>query len=86
MRALFACVTVTTRVPSDASWIVAESPVLTLLAALFSGCVTSAPLPGPGDGTSVFVHPITGEEMRFEMPVPRDLNQFIGRLRTKSGN
>ncbi|MEX2138116.1 MAG: RluA family pseudouridine synthase [Pirellulales bacterium] len=28
-----------------------------------------------------FIHPITGEEMRFEMPLPRDLEQFIERLR-----
>jgi 23S rRNA pseudouridine1911/1915/1917 synthase len=28
-----------------------------------------------------FVHPISGEEMRFEMPLPRDLKQFIERLR-----
>jgi 23S rRNA pseudouridine1911/1915/1917 synthase len=28
-----------------------------------------------------FVHPITGEEMRFEMPLPQDLQQFIERLR-----
>jgi 23S rRNA pseudouridine1911/1915/1917 synthase len=29
-----------------------------------------------------FVHPISGEEMRFEMPLPRDLSQFIERLRS----
>jgi 23S rRNA pseudouridine1911/1915/1917 synthase len=28
-----------------------------------------------------FAHPITGEEMRFEMPLPQDLAQFIERLR-----
>jgi 23S rRNA pseudouridine1911/1915/1917 synthase len=28
-----------------------------------------------------FVHPLTGEEMRFEMPLPRELQQFIERLR-----
>jgi 23S rRNA pseudouridine1911/1915/1917 synthase len=31
-----------------------------------------------------FVHPLTGEEMRFEMPLPRDLSQFIERLRLAS--
>ena len=36
-------------------------PLLVLVATLFAGCLTSVPLPGPGDGTSVFVHPITGE-------------------------
>jgi 23S rRNA pseudouridine1911/1915/1917 synthase len=28
-----------------------------------------------------FVHPISGEEMRFEMPLPRDLREFVERLR-----
>jgi 23S rRNA pseudouridine1911/1915/1917 synthase len=28
-----------------------------------------------------FAHPITGEAMRFEMPLPRDLAQFIERVR-----
>ena len=28
-----------------------------------------------------FVHPITGEEMRFEMPLPKDLQQFLDKLR-----
>jgi 23S rRNA pseudouridine1911/1915/1917 synthase len=28
-----------------------------------------------------FAHPISGEAMRFEMPLPRDLSQFIQRLR-----
>ncbi len=28
-----------------------------------------------------FDHPITGEAMRFEMPLPRDLQQFLDRLR-----
>lgn len=32
-----------------------------------------------------FVHPISGEDMRFEMPLPRDLSQFIDRLR-RAGN
>jgi hypothetical protein len=36
-------------------------PLLGLVAAFFAGCLTSVPLPGPGDGASVFVHPITGE-------------------------
>ena len=29
-----------------------------------------------------FVHPITGEKMHFEMPPPKDLQQFVERLRT----
>jgi 23S rRNA pseudouridine1911/1915/1917 synthase len=29
-----------------------------------------------------FVHPISGEEMRFEMPLPRDLKEFVERLRS----
>lgn len=32
-----------------------------------------------------FVHPITGEAMRFETPMPPDLAEFVRRLR-KSGN
>jgi 23S rRNA pseudouridine1911/1915/1917 synthase len=28
-----------------------------------------------------FVHPISSEAMRFEMPIPRDMSQFIERLR-----
>jgi 23S rRNA pseudouridine1911/1915/1917 synthase len=28
-----------------------------------------------------FVHPVSGEDVRFEMPMPRDLSQFIDRLR-----
>ena len=40
---------------------VAFLTVLTLVATLSAGCVTSVPLPGPGDGTAVFVHPITGQ-------------------------
>ena len=35
--------------------------LLALVATLSSGCVPSVPLPGPGDGGSVFVHPVTGE-------------------------
>jgi 23S rRNA pseudouridine1911/1915/1917 synthase len=31
-----------------------------------------------------FAHPITGEQMRFEMPLPKDLQQFIERLRRSS--
>jgi 23S rRNA pseudouridine1911/1915/1917 synthase len=29
-----------------------------------------------------FVHPVSGEEMRFTMPLPRDLQEFIQRLRS----
>ena len=39
-----------------------------LVAVLVSGCVTNAPLPGPGDGRSVFVHPQTGEVKHCEKP------------------
>jgi hypothetical protein len=39
-----------------------------LLAASASGCVTNVPLPGPGDGRSVFVHPVTGEVKHCEDP------------------
>jgi hypothetical protein len=28
-----------------------------------------------------FVHPISGEEMQFVMPLPEDLQEFIERLR-----
>lgn len=38
------------------------------LALLLAGCVSSTPLPGPGDGTSVFVHPTTGAVMYCENP------------------
>ena len=47
-----------------------RSPLLALLALLAAltgaGCVTSVPLPGPGDGRSVFVHPVTGEVRHCE--------------------
>jgi hypothetical protein len=39
-----------------------------LVAFLVSGCVTNTPLPGPGDGRSVFVHPRTGEIKHCEKP------------------
>jgi 23S rRNA pseudouridine1911/1915/1917 synthase len=28
-----------------------------------------------------FVHPVTGQELRFEMPPPRDFAQFLSKLR-----
>ena len=31
-----------------------------------------------------FVHPITGEEMQFEMPIPKDLTHFLEQLRGHS--
>jgi 23S rRNA pseudouridine1911/1915/1917 synthase len=31
-----------------------------------------------------FVHPATGESLRFKMPLPRDLQEFIDRLRNAS--
>ncbi len=31
-----------------------------------------------------FVHPVSGEEMRFRMPLPNDLEQFVKRLRSSS--
>jgi len=31
-----------------------------------------------------FVHPVSGEEMRFTMPLPNDLKQFVERLRSWS--
>src|SRR5262249_57456818 len=40
--------------------------LLALMATLSSGCVPSVPLPGPGDGGSVFVHPVTGEVKHCE--------------------
>jgi hypothetical protein len=42
--------------------------LLALLFASGSGCVTNVPLPGPGDGRSVFVHPQTGEVRHCEDP------------------
>jgi 23S rRNA pseudouridine1911/1915/1917 synthase len=33
-----------------------------------------------------FVHPLTDEKMRFEMPLPPDLKQFIERLRRESSS
>jgi hypothetical protein len=39
-----------------------------LVAFFVSGCVTNTPLPGPGDGRSVFVHPRTGEIKHCEKP------------------
>ena len=40
--------------------------LLALVATLSSGCVSSVPLPGPGDGGAVFVHPVTGEVKHCE--------------------
>src|SRR5215831_18262832 len=40
--------------------------LLAFVATLSSGCVPSVPLPGPGDGGSVFVHPVTGEVKHCE--------------------
>ena len=40
--------------------------LLALVATLSSGCVSTVPLPGPGDGGSVFVHPVTGEVKHCE--------------------
>lgn len=42
--------------------------ILIIVTVLSSGCVTSVPLPGPGDGTSVFVHPVTGEVKHCDNP------------------
>jgi hypothetical protein len=45
-----------------------RSAVLVLATLLSAGCVTSVPIPGPGDGRSVFVHPVTGEVKHCEDP------------------
>jgi hypothetical protein len=40
-----------------------------LVTLLASGCVSSVPLPGPGDGTdAVYAHPQTGEVRHCENP------------------
>ncbi len=31
-----------------------------------------------------FIHPVSGEEMRFTMPLPKDLDQFVERLRSSN--
>ena len=41
----------------------------TLAGLLLGGCVSSTPVPGPGDGTgAVFVHPISGAIQHCEHP------------------
>jgi len=57
--------------------------LLALAATLATGCLSSAPLPGPGDETAnVFVHPVTGERLRFETPLPEDMRALEQALMT----
>lgn len=47
----------------------AAAVILLLMTLLAAGCVSSVPLPGPGDGSgAVYVHPQTGEVRHCENP------------------
>src|SRR5215510_2618353 len=64
--------------------------LLALVATLSSGCVSSVPLPGPGDGGAVFVHPVTGEVKHCEdAGMPANFrggvcSRLLARLRQRS--